>query len=240
MMELIYLSDSYLYKYDKAVVIETESDDFGDFVVLNQTIFYPQGGGQPADNGVITVGQSKFSVSDVRLTSEGLVKHYGSSEDGVFNAGDSVEIQIDIERRILNSKLHSAGHLLDCAVAELELPIKPTKGFHFPVGTYVEYEGVLEEANQYKEPLEIIINRMVEEDVAVVVKELSGSDAEEQGIVAPEGKSARFVEFEGLVGCGCGGTHINSSRDLGKIIIRKLKSKKGNTKISYALEEYQV
>jgi len=237
MTELLYLSDTYLF-HAQANILEISSDEFGDYVVLDQTIFYPQGGGQPADNGSINADNFSFKVSHVVLTPESKVRHYGESSGDL--AQGEVNLSVDESRRVHNAKLHSAGHLLDCAVAELGLKIKPTKGFHFPVGTYVEYEGVLEDGNQYRKPLEAIINRMVEDDIPIIVKDLNSKQAEEEGIKAPEGKSARFVEFSGHVGCGCGGTHIGSSKGLGRIVIRKLKSKKGNTKISYALEDYPV
>lgn len=237
MTELLYLSDTYLFQA-QANILETSSDEFGDYVVLDQTIFYPQGGGQPADNGSINADNFSFKVSHVVLTPESEVRHYGESSGDLVEG--EVNLSVDESRRVHNAKLHSAGHLLDCAVAELGLKIKPTKGFHFPVGTYVEYEGVLEDGNQYKGPLEVIINRMVEDDIPIVVKDLDSKEAEKEGIKAPEGKSARFVEFAGHVGCGCGGTHIDSSKGLGKIVVRKLKSKKGNTKISYALEDYPI
>lgn len=237
MTELIYLTNTYLYTYT-STIISCEEDDFGIYITMDKTIFYPQGGGQPADQGTITDGNFEFNVSDVRLTPDGMVKHYGNLVKGNVQTGTNVECHVNAKRRILNAKLHSAGHLLDCAVAKLGLPLSPTKGFHFPEGTYVEYTGKLEDGNQYKEELERIINELVEDDLPIQVLHLSPNEASEKGIVAPEGKSARYVEFANHEGCGCGGTHISSSKELGRIVIRKLKSKKGNTKISYALADH--
>ncbi len=236
MTELIYLNNTYLYK-DTSTIISYDEDDFGSFITLDKTIFYPQGGSQPADQGIIASDSIEFNVIDVRLTADGIVKHYGNLIKGDAKLGANVDCNVNAERRILNAKLHSAGHLLDCAVAKLGLPLSPTKGFHFPEGTYVEYTGKLEDGNQYKEELERIINELVQDDLPINVLHLSPNEASEKGIIAPEGKSARYVEFSNYEGCGCGGTHIKSSKELGRIVIRKLKSKKGNTKISYALAE---
>lgn len=239
MTKLLYLEDTKKYTAG-AVVLNIDDDEYGTFLVLDQTIFYPQGGGQPADQGKIVSNNNTFKVEHVVLTPDAIVKHYGQFDGESFNSLTSVILEIDEERRILNSKLHSAGHLLDCAVMELGLPLKPTKGFHFPEGTYVEYEGILDNGSQYVKDLETVINELVNKGLTFKANYLNSDEACKKGIIAPEGKAARFVHVDGFDGCGCGGTHVKSTNELGRIIIRKIKSKKGNTKISYALEDYLV
>ncbi|MBX2866733.1 hypothetical protein KTR10_02165 [Candidatus Kaiserbacteria bacterium] len=63
---------------------------------------------------------------------------------------------------------------------------------------------------------------------------VSEEEARDRGMIAPEGKEVRTVGFEGHEPCGCGGTHVRSSKDIGHITIRKVSSKKGRTKISYS------
>ena len=139
-------------------------------------------------------------------------------------------------KRILHAKIHSAGHLLDCAVDELGLDgLVPTKGFHFPAGPYVEYDGIVENGAALISDLEKKIDELVNLDLTVEDKSLTSAEAEEQGIWAPEGKSARVVNFKGFPYCGCGGTHVNSAKEIGKVVVRKIKSKKGKTRIAYAL-----
>ena len=111
----------------------------------------------------------------------------------------------------------------------------PTKGFHFPAGPYVEYEGVVENGADLIPALEKKINELVGLDLIVEDKSLTSEEAEQQGIWAPEGKSARVVNFQGFPHCGCGGTHVRSAKEIGSVVVRKIKSKKGKTRISYAL-----
>jgi len=236
MTKLNYLNNTYLFE-SSAVFIEVKENEKGKAVILDETIFYPQGGGQPADKGQIVSDDVIFSVSDVRLDENGIVWHFGEFENGEFQEGDKLTLEVDKERRIKNTKLHSAGHLLDCAVTKMGIEnLKPTKGFHFPNGPYVEYKGIIENPTDIISKLERIVNELIIEDLQIKKQDLSPEEAKKQGVWAPEGKSARIVNFSGFPSCGCGGTHVNSASEIGKIIIRKIKSKKGVTKIAYSIE----
>ena len=236
MTTLTYLEDTYLSNLE-ANAIDCIQDEIGNALILNQTIFYPQGGGQPSDTGTITSSDFTFEVRKVRLSKEGLVLHYGDFSAGHWISEKTVNLAIDFDKRILHAKVHSAGHLLDCAVSSLELNhLNPTKGFHFPEGPYVEYDGALENPSQWITPIEQAINSLVHSNIAIHSNSLSAELASKMGIWAPEGKSARVVTFEGFEGCGCGGTHVLSTKEIGEITIRKIKVKKGVTRIAYYLK----
>ncbi|MFC1656017.1 alanine--tRNA ligase-related protein [Patescibacteria group bacterium] len=236
MTKLNYLSDSFIFE-SQATVKEIKQTEVGMAVVLDQTIFYPQGGGQPADKGIIYSDDAEFEVVDVRLDRSGDVYHYGGYDKGEFVVGDTVNLKIDKDRRVKNTKLHSAGHLLDAALEKLGIDeIKPVKGFHFSDGPYVEYEGMLENPWEYVKKVEETANEMIKEKVEVEKKELSNEEAEKRGVWAPPGKSARIINFKGYKSCGCGGTHVNNAGEIGKITIRKISSKKGKTRIAYIVE----
>jgi Ser-tRNA(Ala) deacylase AlaX len=105
-------------------------------------VFHPQGGGQPSDTGLIVFSGSdlKFSVQDVR-SKDGIVLHYGvfegsNPESGIDSEkGKEVYLTVDESRRKLNSRLHSAGHLLDMCMQKVGLGhLEPGKGYHFPDG----------------------------------------------------------------------------------------------------------
>ena len=81
-------------------------------VILNQTPFYGESGGQVGDNGTISNGNNIFKVSDVQKKLGNLFVHYGKVEKGNFNLKDNVELKIDIERRENVKAYHSATHLL--------------------------------------------------------------------------------------------------------------------------------
>jgi len=177
----------------------------------------------------------EFKVVDVRLDADGSIMHIGFYSRGIFNIGDHVTVQIDAQRRTGNARSHSAGHLIDCAVTQLVLPLKPTKGYHIPEGAYVEYEGTIDTTEELLNALQTKINELVDKDISVNCLDLSSEHARDRGIYAPEGKAARIVKFEGFESCGCGGTHVRSSQGIGPITIRKIKSKKGVTRISYTI-----
>ncbi|RKE04978.1 alanine--tRNA ligase-related protein [Marinifilum flexuosum] len=236
MTKLNYLDDSYLLE-SSATVQKIITNEKGVAVILDQTIFYPQGGGQPTDIGSITFENNLFLVTSVRMDENGQVWHFGEFQQGEFQQEENVILKVDAKQRLLNTRLHSAGHLLDCAVLEMGLTnIKPTKGYHFPNGSYVEYNGVIDESASLIPGLEEKVNELVDKNLAIEKQMLSPEEAKQQGVWAPEGKSARIVNFFGFPYCGCGGTHINSSKEIGEITIRKIKSKKGITRISYCLK----
>lgn len=238
MTTLLYLENTYQFEAD-AIITDIEINEFGTALILDQTIFYPQGGGQTFDTGTISVGENTFTVDNVRLSPEGIVYHYGQFEsEPTQTKGQTAQLNINSERRLLNARIHSAGHLIDIAVSKANIQgLTPSKGFHTPEGAYVEFEGMLEEPTSYIEALEAAANQIVQSDIKIISKNLSPEAAKAQGVYAPEGKSARFVYFEGYedLGCGCGGTHVATTTDIGPITIRKIKSKKGVTRISYAV-----
>ena len=236
MTKLNYLNSTYIFE-SNAIFVELKENEKGKAVILDETIFYPQGGGQPADQGEIISANAIFLVTDVRLDEDGTVWHFGEFKNGVFQKGEKVTLKIDKDRRILNAKLHSAGHLLDCAVTKMGIEnLKPTKGFHFPDGPYVEYEGTVENPAELVPELEKTINDLIAQDLEIEKIDLSPEEAKEQGVWAPLGKPARIVKFAGFPTCGCGGTHVNPASEIGKVIVRKIKSKKGKTKIAYSVE----
>ena len=235
MTKLNYLKDTYLFE-STAEFLEIIEDEKGLALVLDQTIFYPQGGGQPADTGMIYSEGYEFIVNDVRLNEQGVVLHYGEFKADSFQKGESVMLKVEKEKRILHAKIHSAGHLLDCAVEQIGLDnLTPTKGFHFPAGPYVEYDGIVENGAELITVLENKINELINSDIIVEDKSLTSAEAQEQGVWAPSGKSARVVNFKGFPYCGCGGTHVTSAKEIGIVVVRKIKSKKGKTRIAYAL-----
>ena len=132
----------------------------------------------------------------------------------------------------MNAKNHSAGHLIDVAMKNIGLAyLKPTKGFHFPEGSYVEYEGTFSESPEVSvEKLNSELVKLIEANKKVVVTYHNF-----QGIVAPIGKTPRYVQFEGESWCGCWGTHVTSTWEIGSIRVRKMKYKAGCLRVSYEI-----
>lgn len=223
-----------------AEVVEIGEQDGRKYVVLNQTILYAQGGGQPADHGRIKSEAVEFVVLDVRYK-DGIVYHYGEYVSGVFSSGDGVHITVDAECRQLHKRLHSAAHILDMAVAEMNLPWIPGKGYHFPDGPYVEYSGSLEGVNvdELKARLEERCNKIIaqnvptstrfvtKEELAALVRHVPGN--------LPENKLIRVVLY-GDFGVPCGGTHVAHLAEVEQETIRKIKADKGTIKVGYDID----
>ena len=228
MTKLLYLSDTYIFS-GTATILEAGMNDYGEYIVLDQTIFYPQWGGQPSDTGTISSDDTLFEVNMVRLDEHGIVYHYGSSLKGELTKWMSVTLQIDWEKRLINARTHSAWHLIDIAMQHIWLSLTPTKWYHFPDGPYVEYTWTLKEPIDSLIPkLQDALNHLIELDIPVIV-------TTDTSIQSPLGKNPRYVQFEGYTGCGCGGTHVRSSGEIRGITIRKIKMKDGNIRVSYSI-----
>jgi alanyl-tRNA synthetase len=234
-----YLKDTYQSNHNSKIT-NYGTDDKGQFLVLEDTIFYPQGGGQPFDTGAILIESNQFSVTSVFYSpsrvdgQDAVIKHYGSFETEFLpNIDDEVSMNIDLPNRLVNAKNHTAGHLLGFAVEKLT-GVKGKKGFHFPEGCYVEFDGIVEinpeivakTVNEYITDSLPIIHRLVDAQEYVT---LTGQEVSH----LPFGKPIRIMETQNLGIMGCGGTHIQNTSEISEFTIRKISNKKGVTKISY-------
>ncbi len=228
--KLKYFEDTYLFQSQATVLDIIEDGNFPDkqILILDQTIFYPQGGGQPSDTGIIESkdGNFVFKVEKVAFNSNGQVYHIGEFIKNKFKIGESVKLKIDKEKRVLNAKNHTAGHLIDWTVESLNLNLKAKKGFHFPQGSYVEYQGELsEDKEELAKKIEKRANQIISENPKIeFVFENNKHES---------GKPMRIMKIEGYQNCPCGGTHVKEAKEIGILTIRKIKAKKGNIKISY-------
>ena len=98
--------------------------------------------------GLIETDDTKFIVEEVRYA-DGEVLHIGHYEGRHLIQGEDIRLVVDEQRRKLNTRLHSAGHILDMAVNELGYAWIPGKGHHFPDGPYVEYQADLGDEASY-------------------------------------------------------------------------------------------
>ena len=236
---LLYLSDSSTEA--NAEIIGVEETDFGIAYILDQTIFYPQGGGQPCDHGHISANGNEVSIISVRFDS-GLVYHFPEESASRLSVGDKVEMKVDLERRTLNSRIHTAGHLIDTAMINCGYDYHPTKGYHFPDSPYVEYGGMIdpEDRERICKELENEANRLVasaQEVEAFIVEEYDQLQMHCPTVpeYVPKDKPIRVVKVGG-VGCPCGGTHVGDLSQLGHVRVHKIKVKSGNIRVGYRLD----
>jgi len=211
-------------------------------IVLNRTVFHPQGGGQPADVGELSApGLPTLRVSFVSMRREdrGILHDCAVTQadadawvgaSKANGSGAQVLCKVDAESRMINARVHSAGHLLDVAVQSLDLKWVPGKGYHFVDGPYVEY--VLNEASRKVDPKKAGDKEKLTADLQAAIDELvSGGGAVTTKYMA----GVRTVAIGGLE-CPCGGTHVRDSSELGKVVIKKLQAKGGNMRLSYSVQ----
>ncbi|KIW67112.1 hypothetical protein PV04_06385 [Phialophora macrospora] len=222
-------------------------------VVTQETIFHPQGGGQPSDVGIITSPSSgaRFTVSAVRhdALNDGVVLHLGrfaaDAASKPFAAGDTVTQSIDVDKRTLYSRLHTAGHVLGAAVRHLlerEIPdFDELKASHFPDSAACEFQGLIE--GKWKEPIQKKVTEYVERAMPVEIDFWDEDDFRREGLErliprdrpvdASRGEKYRVVRIVGAEVYPCGGTHVDTTDQCGKVGVRKISRQKGTSRVSY-------
>lgn len=251
MCERVYLSEHYLTGELTASITSvspaTADSKHGNHVMrLSKTIFHPQGGGQPSDTGTITTGGNKtFKVNFAQSVGDE-IDHIGEFIDSTledYPVGCEVTLSIDLERRAFSARLHSAGHAMDAALRRLGYGsrLKPGKGYHFPDGAYVEYDGDLT-ADEMKtlpasltECMRILIAEEIPSAAALMTRDAAASVCESSGDLSSYPSEVRVV-FIADIACPCGGTHISNTKDLGALVVTKIKCKKGKVRLSYELK----
>ena len=194
-------------------------------VVLDQSPFYAEMGGQVADHGTITADGVVFTVTDVQKNKGGKFMHYGHLAQGVLHVGDTVHAAIDMERRKAIQRAHSTTHLLDAA-------LKKVLGDHVhQAGSLVEpdrlrfdfthFEAISpEELRQVEE----LVNDAILEGYPVVTEILPIEEAKKKGAVAmfgeKYGETVRVVEMSDFSVEFCGGTHVDNTAKAGPFRIK--------------------
>ncbi|MDO8538042.1 MAG: alanine--tRNA ligase [archaeon] len=194
----------------------------GDFVILDQTMFYPEGGGQVFDQGTL----NGIEVINVQKQNNVIVHELKDSKK--FKPGLKVEGNLDWRRRHNLMRHHTATHLLNASCREL-------------LGNHIWQAGALKEADKahldithFKrltteeiKKIELIVNKRIQENLEVETEILERGKAEQkfgfriyQGGFVP-GKILRLVKVKGLDVQACGGTHIARTGEIGAFKILK-------------------
>ncbi|KAE8353854.1 Threonyl/alanyl tRNA synthetase [Aspergillus coremiiformis] len=256
--ELLYLNDaarrectttvlachpvSQLAEEDRSLAKSVAPDSFA--LITRETVFYPQGGGQPSDTGVIRLAgdnaDSTFAVLLVRKTLEGAVLHLGEFRALPFADGRLVSQSVDCARRDYHSRLHTAGHVIGLAM-RLLAPVlgerKKVKANHAPGQACMEFEGLL--YNEHKAVIEEKVNELVGLKLPVTTEwwdesRIQGADLNMvEGLQLGRNGQARIALIGDLDANPCGGTHVEHTGLTGFITIRKISRQKGVSKVSY-------
>jgi Ser-tRNA(Ala) deacylase AlaX len=235
---LLYLNDTYQFEGRTRLVAHGKDEVKGAYVVLEETIFYPQGGGQPSDVGTIEIEETG-TILNVHFVSfvNGRVHHYVKESVEDLKPGSSSFVKIDSERRLKNAKSHTSGHLLANIVEALAPELTGIKGYHFPEGPYVEFKGKLTSLTNAHliEKLVQIAKEKIASNTDVSAREVDPDTLKNSGEYhLPSGKKARVVQIDGYEPVPCGGTHLKNLSELKEVTIRKIQSAKENTRVAYS------
>jgi alanyl-tRNA synthetase len=219
----LYYDDHYQQQFTAKVMWKKTTED-GTSVVLNKTTFYPEGGGQPADKGVLLFSGQSLPVVRVYKEGEAIIHVV----DGDLDVGDRVEGKIDWDHRYTLMKHHTGTHVVNGALRTL-------LGEHiWQAGSQLSTTEARFDFSHYKpitkwEIIEIekLANMFIQQEIPVEKKIMNRNDAERaygfrlyQGGVPP-GDCLRVLHIPGLDVEACGGTHLNNIKEVEKIHILK-------------------
>ena len=236
MTDLLFLTDAYVKEFEAVVTAVTENG-----VALDRTAFYPGGGGQPCDLGMLTAAGQTWPVAKVKKVG-GQAVHFVEGECPAV--GTAVTGQLNWEHRYQLMRTHTAMHIL-CGVIWRDYGASVTGGNMDPLKGRMDFEFETMRQELVKE-IETAVNREVEAGRETRVQILPRDEAFQISDLIrtkinllPEGiQEVRTVELVGLDLQADGGTHVANTREVGRMQIVNYKSKgKINKRIYVELED---
>ncbi len=237
-----------LLKSHKEVSILVEGDEA--IIVVNQTPFYGESGGQIGDTGEIVADNFKFEVNDTQKKLDDLIVHYGRVTEGSIKLDDVVSLKINTQRRKNMRAYHSATHLLHESLRRV-------------LGTHVTQKGSLVEPNRLRfdfshmkpilneeiDKIENYVNTMISKKSDVKTRLMTPDEAVENGALALFGE--KYGEEVRVLSMGdeegkffstelCGGTHVKNTGEIGKFKIISQSSIAAGVRRIEALRDKQL
>jgi alanyl-tRNA synthetase len=234
---------------DNKEVDQMKENDEG-VIIVNQTPFYGESGGQVGDTGEIVSNEFKFEVTDVQKKLGDLFVHYGKVVSGSIKIKDSVEMRINVERRDDTRAYHSATHLLHESLRRV-------------LGNHVTQKGSLVEPSRLRfdfshmkpiqndeiDKIENFVNDMVSKKSDVKTRLMTPDEAVENGALALFGE--KYGDEVRVLSMGdedgkyfstelCGGTHVKNTGDIGKFKIVSQSSIAAGVRRIEALRDKQL
>lgn len=234
MTEELFREDAYLKSCEATV---TAVSDAG--VELDRTVFYPTGGGQPGDVGVLRTSGGDVAIIDtIKGDAPGVIVHVPADGAPLPGVGDKVTAELDWERRHKHMRMHTAMHLL-CSLVEGDVTggqvgeAKSRLDFNIP-------------ENPDKEALGAALMKAIDEDRPVTSTWISDEELDAQpdlvrtmSVQPPRGSGRiRIIDIQGQDVQPCGGTHVKSTGEIGSLRIGKIENKgKQNRRINILFGE---
>ena len=237
-----------LLKNHKEVSILLKDDE--GMIVVNQTPFYGESGGQVGDTGTITANDFKFEVTDVQKKLGDLFVHYGKVVSGSIKLEDSVELKINVERRNDTRSYHSATHLLHESLRRVLGAHVTQKGSLVePSRLRFDFSHMKPILNEEIDKIENFVNSMVSKNSDVKTRLMTPDEAVKNGALALFGE--KYGEEVRVLSMGddegeyfstelCGGTHVKNTGDIGKFKIISQSSIAAGVRRIEALRDKQL
>lgn len=237
--EKLYFTDSDLLEFP-ATILEVQAMEQAHHIILDRTAFYPTGGGQPNDTGLLDGSR----VVDVFEDDAGII-HHVVEQTGGLAAGQTVQGRIDRARRLDHLQQHSGQHILSQAF--VQACGAETRSFHLGSRTSTIDIELNAPTNDHLRAAEEIANAIVFEDRPMRVHLVNEEEARQLPLrkeAAVEG-TIRVIEIADFDWSPCGGTHAKRSGQIGLIAIKSYERAKKMTRVEFvcghrALDEYRT
>ena len=209
-----------------------------DALVLDRTVFYPLGGGQPGDSGHIEWEGQSLTVVDTRYGEDGTILHLVAPDSILPAEGQAIRAVIDWDRRYRHMRMHTALHLLGAV-----LPYGVTGGNISAEKSRLDFnmEDTIDKA-----ATQAALDALVAADHPVRCRWISDEELDRQpelvrtmSVKPPRGQgSVRLLEIEGVDLQPCGGTHLASTGEVGQVRIGKVEKKgRQNRRVNIHLDD---
>jgi len=221
-------------------------------IVLDQTPFYAESGGQVGDTGWLFNGDSRFRVTHTLKHGPNLIVHKGNIETGTIMVGDTLKAQVKREKRGATANNHTATHLLHAALREiLGDHVKQAGSLVSPDRLRFDFSHFTQVSQENLTEIEQLVNRYVRDNIAVQTLVMSKEEAMKTGAMAifeeRYGDMVRLVQIgDGVSMELCGGTHTKRTGDIGlfRILnesavaanVRRIEALTGEVALRYTLE----
>jgi misacylated tRNA(Ala) deacylase len=233
-MNPLYMNDCYLKEFDATVVSVN-----GKYVVLDNTAFYPNSGGQPNDIGVLRCNDNDYKVVYVAKI-DGAISHEVDHEG--LKPGDKVHGIIDWERRYIHMRYHTASHIMSGLINKLT-GAEITGNQIAADKTRFDFNLKIFDKDMVKQ-WEEMANKIISEEHDVIIKTLPREEAFRIPSLVKLAKgfpediqNIRIVNIEGFDQQACGGTHVRNTREIGRVEFTKMENKgKDNRRIYFVIK----
>ncbi|NHJ39264.1 MAG: alanyl-tRNA editing protein [Asgard group archaeon] len=239
--EMLYMHDNYIRSFDATVISKGDN-----YLVFDQTAFYPEGGGQESDIGTINFQNKILTINKVKRES-GEVRHYIAESINLPEKNENVHCELDWDTRLIHMRYHTAIHVLSTYMKEHfnadvvgnNISVRNGRADFYPLSALSE-----DQMKKIENGVNEIIARKLPVIISFMPREKAKSFLEEKGyqtdyieMVPKSVKSFRIISVGDYDHASCAGTHVANTSEIGKIkVIKRRSIGKDKERIILALE----